>query len=197
MAGAADQHVLAVRKPLAQHLVQRHHLRHLAERQHVHVERQAAFKVGEAEQRFHQQRRIDGAALRHQHDAHVFGGFVSDILEQRQFAGEQQLGDLFDQPRFLHLERDFGDDDLIAATSEVFRFPFCAHAETTAPGLIGIENILAAFDDHATGRQVRAGNEFHQLFNRRIGMLDEMERRVAKFVGVVRRDRCRHADGDA
>jgi hypothetical protein len=30
-----------------------------------------------------------------------------DILQQRQLAGHQQLGDLFDQPRLLHLDREF------------------------------------------------------------------------------------------
>ncbi|WP_442141199.1 hypothetical protein, partial [Rhizobium leguminosarum] len=56
--------------------------------------------------------------------------FVADIFQQRQLAGDQQLGDLLDQPRFLHLEGNFSDDDLVTAAAEILRLPFRPHAET-------------------------------------------------------------------
>ena len=64
--GAADQHVLAVLQPSCKHALQRQDVRHLAARQHVHVERKAGFELGQLEQRFHQQAGIDRAALRRQ-----------------------------------------------------------------------------------------------------------------------------------
>ena len=52
--------------------------------QHVHVERNAAFELGELEQRFHQQLGIDRARARLEHEADVLGRFVAHVGEQRQ-----------------------------------------------------------------------------------------------------------------
>ena len=79
---AADQHLAAVVEPFAQHALQRQHVRHLAARQDIHVEREAAFKLGELVERFHQQARIDRSALGHQDDADVFCAFVANVFEQ-------------------------------------------------------------------------------------------------------------------
>ena len=105
--------------------------------------------------------------------------FVADILEQRQPAGDQQFGDLLDQPRLLHLEGNFGDDDLIAATAEILDLPLGAHAKTAAARLVGLDDGGVVVDDDATGRKVGAGNELDQLLDRRLRMLDEIERRIA------------------
>ncbi len=186
-----------MRQPLGQHLVQRHHLWHAAKRQHVHVQRNTAFQIRQAEKRFHQQRRVHRAVFRHQNDTNVFSGLVAHVFQKRQPAGQQQFGDFFDQPRLLHLERNFGNDDLVTATAEIFRFPFGTDAETATTGLVGLENILAAFDDDAACRQIGTGNEFQKLLDARIRMLDQMKSRVADFMGIVRRDGCRHADCNA
>ena len=184
-------------QPFQQDLVQRHDLGHLAHGQDVHVEREAVFQIRQSEERFHQQRGVHRTALRHEHDADILGGFVPDILKQRQLAGDEELGDLLDQPRLLHLIWNFGDDDLVAAATEVLRLPLRPHAKAAAAGLVGLDDGLAAVDDDAAGRHVRAGHEFHELFDGRIGMLDQVECCVAEFMGVVGRDGRRHADRDA
>ena len=58
-ARAADQHLAAMVEPFAQALSKAQHLRHLAAGEHVHVHRDAALELGELEQRFHQDDRID------------------------------------------------------------------------------------------------------------------------------------------
>ena len=127
-----------MRQPFGQRLGQAQHHRHLATAQHIHVERNARFQVGEAEQLLHQHQRIDGARARLQHQADILGGFVAHIGEQRQPLGFQQLGDLLDQPRFLHQIRNFGDDDIVGAASGLLAFPARAQTEAAAPGAIGL-----------------------------------------------------------
>ena len=50
VARAADQHVAAMVEPFAQGLGEAEHPRHLAAREHVHVERDAALELGQPEQ---------------------------------------------------------------------------------------------------------------------------------------------------
>ena len=96
VARAADQNFLAMLQPLDEDALERQHVRHLAARQDVHVEREAAFELGQLENGFHQQCRVDQPAFRHQHEANVLRAFVAHIIEQRQLAGEQEFGDLLD-----------------------------------------------------------------------------------------------------
>ena len=64
-----------------------------AAHQHVHVERHAAFQLGELEQALHHQRRIDAARARLEHEAHILGEFVAHVGDQRQLLLVDQLGD--------------------------------------------------------------------------------------------------------
>ena len=50
---------------------------------------------------------------------------------------------------------------------------------------------------NAAGREIRARHDVDQLLDAGIGILDQMQRGVAQFGGIVRRDRGRHADRDA
>src|SRR3546814_5682853 len=67
-----------------QYLLQVHDARHLAAIQDVHVQWNATLQVGLAEQRFHQDGRVDVAALRLQNQPDLFRRLVADILQQRQ-----------------------------------------------------------------------------------------------------------------
>ncbi|MCY1248480.1 hypothetical protein D9M72_619170 [compost metagenome] len=68
-------------EPLRKYFVDRHDARHAPHRQHVHVQRNTAFELGELKERFHQDAGIDRTALRHQHDTDVFGRFVADVFQ--------------------------------------------------------------------------------------------------------------------
>ncbi len=82
--GAADQHVAQMVEPFAQALGKTHDPGDAALQQHVEVQRDLAFQLGQPEQRLHHQFRIDGARLRLDHEADVLGRFVADVADQRQ-----------------------------------------------------------------------------------------------------------------
>ena len=193
----ADQYVAAMVEPLAKNVGEAVHHRHPARAQDVHVEREPVLQIGELEQRFHQQRRIDGAALRLEHDADVFRRFVMDVGEQRQLARRQQLGDLLDQPALGHQIRDLGDDRDPGAPALILRMPLGADPERAAAGAIAFDDGLVALDEHAAGREIRPFDFLYKGFDRRIGKLNHMQRGVAQLGGVVRRDRGGHAHRDA
>ena len=118
--GAAHQHVAQMVEPFAQALGEPQHLGNPALHQHVEVQRNPAFQLGQPEQRFHQQFRIDRARFRLDHEADVFGEFVPDLADQWQLLFVEQIGDLFHQPRFLHQPGNFGDDDHPGAAGALF-----------------------------------------------------------------------------
>ena len=70
--------------------------------------------------------------------------------------GLEQLGDLLDQPRLLHLIGDFGDDHDIGAAALVLDLPAGADAEAAAAGAVGLEDARPVLDDDAAGREIRA-----------------------------------------
>ena len=137
-------------------------------------------------------------ALRLDHEADVLGQFVADVGDQRQLLLVEQLGDLLDQPRLLHLPRDLGDDDQIGAAAGLLLVPARAHAERAAAGRVGLGDRLARIDDRCR----RSGNPGPARISaasceRAFGIVDQEQRGVAELGGVVRRDRGRHADRDA
>ena len=116
----SDQDLVAVVQPGPEHLRQRHHKRCPRRVEHIHVQRYAGFEIGLPEQLLHQQRGIHRAALRREHDADIFGGFVPHVVQQRQFLLVEQLGHALDQLRFLHAIGNLIDDELIDAPRAFF-----------------------------------------------------------------------------
>ena len=139
---AADQHVAQMVEPFAQAFGEPDHLGHPALDQHVEVQRNPAFQLGQPEQRLHHQFRIDRARLRLDDEADVLGRFIPDVADQRQLLLVQELGDLLDQPRLLHQPRNFGDDHDPGAARALFLDPFRAGAERAAAGDIGLRDRL-------------------------------------------------------
>ena len=197
MLGAADEHDLAVVEPLGQHVADREHVRHLPLREHVHIEGHAHLELGELEQAFHQHERIDGAALRLEHEADVLGGLVPDVAEQRHLLQLDQLGELLDELRLLHLVGDLGDDDKPGTVALVLLLPLGPQAEAAAAGLVGLDDLVLRLDDDAAGREIRPRHQLDELVDVGVRELDQVQDRVAQLFHVVRRDRGRHADGDA
>ena len=72
-----------------------------------------------------------------------------------------------------------------------------AQAEGAAAGLVGLDDRLARLDQHAAGREVRPLDQIDQRVDAGVGRLDQVQQRIAELAGIVRRDRARHADGDA
>ena len=75
--------------------------------------------------------------------------------------------------------------------------PARAHAERAAARRIGLGDLRRLVDDDAAGRKIRTLDVFEQRPAARLRIVDQEQRGVAQFGRVVRRDRGRHADGDA
>ena len=196
MRGAAQQHGAAVVQEGPQHLAQAADLGRAPVDQHVHVQRNADFEVRVLEQRLHQQRGLDGARLGFQHQPDILGRFVAHIAEDRDFLLVYEVRDPLDQLGFLHLVGDLGHDDLVLPAAQIFFVPLRAQAEAALAGLVGIEDVLAAFHQHAARREVGAGDHLDQRFGPRVRVADQVLERLAQLAHIVRRDRGRHAHGN-
>ena len=108
-----------------------------------------------------------------------------------------RLAICFDQPRLLDAVGNLGDDRDPAAAAGILLRPARAQTEGAAAGAVGVDDRGLGVDDDAAGREVRTRHELGQRFGVGARMGDEVERRVAEFGDVVRRDRGRHADRDA
>ena len=173
------------------------HLRDLPLRQHRHVERHARLKLRQLEKLLHEQRRIHIARFRLDDDADILGELVVHIAEQRQLLGLQQIGHLLDEPRLLHAIGNFGDDDLVCAAARVLDMPARAQAEGAAPGLVGFDKRRLIVHKNAARRKVRPVQETQERLHARARTLDEVQRRVAHLLQIMRRNARRHADRDA
>src|SRR6267154_1830859 len=137
------------------------------------------------------------AALDFDHDAHAFTrGLVAHIGDAFDFFRLHQVGYPLDEPGFVDLIWDLGDDNVFAVLANFFDGRFRAHHETAASGFIGGFDAFAAGDVRA-GRKIRAGNQLHHFFERGVGLFDQQNGGVHNFAKVVRRNVGGHADGDA
>src|SRR5262249_28034180 len=93
------------------------------------------------------------------------------------------------------LEGNLVNDDLGARPILVDLGPG-AQGDLAAAGAVAVDDPLPAADD-AAGREIGAGDQLHQLFERRFRVVDQPDEAVADLAQVVRRDFSRHADGDA
>src|SRR5690606_33832972 len=85
-------------------------------------------------------------------DAHaVLVGLVAQLADALDLLFLDQLGDLLDQPRLVHLVGDLGDDDRLAAVVGHFDVRPGAHAHAAAAGVVGADDAGGAVDD-AGGR---------------------------------------------
>src|SRR5690606_31403937 len=107
-----------------------------------------------------------------------------------------QLGDLLDQPRLVHLVRDLGDDDRLAAVVGHLDLGAGADAHAAAAGAVGQLDAADAVDD-AGGGEVRAGDVLHQRVDVQLRVVDQRQQAVHHLGEVVRRDVGGHAHGDA
>ena len=136
-------------------------------------------------------------ALDFDHDAHAVAvAFVADVGDAVDFLVLDQLGDVLDQPRFVHLIRQLGDDDVLAVLATLLDGGLGAHLERSAAGPVSLLDSIAAVDV-ARRREIRAGDDLHQLLQGDFGILDQLDAGLDDFRQIVRRNVGRHADGDS
>ena len=177
--------------------------------EHIEVEPDPAFQIGQLVERFLEQLGIDIAALGDEHEADLLVALVTDILEDRQLAIGDQLGDLLDQLALRQHVGNLGDDQLPLPAAQLLDPGLFPVALFVAPGGeaaaqpdralaagIGRADRRRTVDREAAGGEIRAVEHFHQLGMLRMGIVDQQQRRIDDLGHVVAGDRGRHAHRD-
>ena len=92
---------------MLEQLFEAHHHGCAGRIEHVHIEREARFHIGEFEDALFQKLGVDIAAARDQHNADLLVRFVTHIVQNRQLLVRNRLRDLLDQFALLHLIGNF------------------------------------------------------------------------------------------
>ena len=148
-----------MRQPGIQGTTQIHHARTAIGVQHVEIQRYSGFQIGKLEQAFHHHFRLYAAGLWLQNDTNIFCRLIAYIAKERQFFCLQHFCKAFNQPRFLHLIGNFGDNDVPRTGLLTFHIPFCPHTKATTAGCIGITNGFRRLHEDAAGWKVRPANK--------------------------------------
>ena len=186
-----------MRQPLRQHFAQAHHARHALAVQHIHIQREAALQIGLAIQHGHNLRRVEILAFRLNDDANILSAFIAYIVQHRQLPRIHQLGDFFNQPRFLNLIGNFSNDNLPSAATKLLNLIARPHPHRATTGCIGLAQSFRAFNANAAGREIRPFDIFHQRINARIRRFQQMQRGGAKLINIMRGNTRRHANRNA
>ena len=140
----------------------------------------------------------DGVALEFHDHAGVLVRFIADggdVGEARRFL-IHEFGDAFDEHGAIDVVRNFRDDDLFAPALELLDANLAADLDAAAAGgEIFLDDLQPAH--HATGREIRAFDEFHQPLDGDVRIVNLRADAVNDFTEVVRRNVRGHADGDA
>src|SRR5690606_9782521 len=193
--GAAGHHFTAVTDKRLKHLLEVERFR-LAINERDHVDAEHAFHLRLAVQVVeHHFRHFTLAQL--DNDAHaVLVGLVTQLGNALDLLFLDQLGDLLDQPRLVHLVRNLGNDDgLLATTLHILDFCTGTGVDTATAGAIRLHDAGATVDD-AGGGEIRALDVFHQLIDGQLAVLDQRQTAIDHFAQVVRRNVGGHADGN-
>ena len=159
---AARDDLAAVPQERFEHLLEAEQLRlAVDERDHVDAEHglERRLRVEVVEHDFG-----DFAALQLDDDAHaVLVGLVAQLGDAVDLLVAHQLGDALEQARLVHLVRQLGDDDRLAAADlvDVFEVRARADRQAAAAGAIGRGDLGGAVDD-AGGREIRARHVLHE-----------------------------------
>ncbi len=123
-------------------------------------------------------------------------GEVGHVCDAGQALGLHSILDLLDHALRADLIRQLGHHESGATRSEGFDRHLAAHLERAATLRIRVLDSVQTHHD-APGGEVRAGHEVHQLVDRGVGMLEQMNRCRDDLDEVVRRHIRRHAHRDA
>ena len=108
----------------------------------------------------------------------------------------RELGDLLDEARLVHLVRQLGNDDGLAAAPHLLGVRLGPQRDGPPAGRVGFADAARAVDV-AARREVRPLDDLQQLLDRRLGVVDQGHEPVDDLGEVVRRDVGGHAHRDA
>ena len=140
----------------------------------------------------------DAVAADFNHDADAFFvGFVANVGDAFDFFVANELGDIFNHRRFIHLVRDFGDDDAALAVVHFFDVIFGADGDGADAGGVSIQNAFAA-KNRAAGREIRTKQIIlHDFGWRQIRVFGQGDRGIDGFGEVMRGHVGGHTDRNA
>ena len=137
------------------------------------------------------------AALEFHHDADAFlAGFIPQVGDAGDLLVVDQLGDRGNEVRFVDGVGYLGDNNVVLAHLAGLDARRASDLQSSAARLVHVDDLAVAADD-AAGREVRSGQDGHKFLQRHFRILDEHDKRVAKFAQVVGRNVGRHTDRDA
>src|SRR3546814_6842223 len=83
-----------------------------------------------------------------------------------------QVRNLLEQTRLVHLIWQLGDDDRLLVVTDVFEVGASAHHDTTPAGVVGIDQTRSV-EQQAGGRKIRRRNLRHQLTDLACRIVDQ------------------------
>ena len=195
VARPAHDDVLLVLDVVVQHLLQVEHARHAAhQRQHVDAEGLLHLRV--LEQRVEHDLRVD-VLFQLDHDAHAAAvGLVAQVGDALHALFVHELGDLFHQPRLVHLIGDLGHHNAAAVCVDGLDLGAGAHDDAPLARQIRRLDAVHAHDE-AGGGEVRPLDDVHQLAHSAVRVVEHVHHAVDHLAHVVRRDVGGHAHRDA
>ena len=193
--GPSGHDLLAEREELLEHLLEGERARPvLDDRQELHAE--GGLHLGLLVEVV-QDHLGDGVLLQLDDHPHAVAvGLVPDVGDLLNLLFPNQVGDLLDQARLVHLIGDLGDDDRLAVPLLHLLDEGAGADLDAAPARpVGVAHPVQPVEDPARG-EVGRRDALHELFDRDLGVRDEVEQGVEHFPEVVGRDGSGHPDGD-
>ena len=159
----------------------------------------------DAEGRLHRRQRVElvqddlgvlAALQLHHHPDAVAVRLVAQVGDAFDLLLVDELGDALDQLGLVDLVGDLRDDDrFLVAPRGFLDGSFGPHLDDAPTGLVGVPNALGAVDEGGGG-EVGPREFLHELAERGVGMLDQLDGRIHDLGEVVRRDVGCHAHGN-
>ena len=106
-----------------------------------------------------------------------------------------QQGYFFHQSGLVLLVGDLGDNNRLAAIFALLHMGTGSHNHYAAPGFVGLTYSRPA-QDKTTGGEIRAGDDFHQLMHRDIGIFNQSNQAVNNLDYIMGWDLGGHTNGN-
>ena len=192
---APRDHFPTEQHELVQHLFQIQHLR-LTAHHSQHDDPERLLHLGIFIKGVQHHLRV-GALLELDHHADAIAvRFIPKITDTLKSFVAVHLGNLFHQPGFVDLKRQFPHDDKFPIAFRAgFHFHPGPHFDlSSAPVVRGAQPRRSV---HQTARgKIRTGYQFNEIVNHTVRMVDQMDRGADDFPKIVRRNVGRHAHGN-
>ena len=195
VAGTSGNNVLLVLQIVFQNLLEVQDTR-LAVNQRQHNDTKGALQSGMLVQTVQNNVR-NSITLQLNNNLHaVFkAGEVVNLGNAFDYAVLSQVSNILNQVSFVNLIWDFGNNDMVLALVGRHNFSLGADFYNATAGVISTGNTFLA-QNAGTGREVRAFDSRHQLWNFHIRVINQHNKAVNNLAQIVRRNVGSHTYSD-